>query len=64
MRLHHPTPDELGFEAAERLYIDPDACIDRGLCAEACPVRATYPEDDLPDEWRPFVEANAAYYRA
>ncbi len=59
----HPTKEEGDFEAAEQLYIDPDTCIDCGLCVDECPVAAIFPEEDLPAEWAAFVEKNAAYFQ-
>jgi NAD-dependent dihydropyrimidine dehydrogenase PreA subunit len=59
----HPRQDEAEFEEVEHLYINPDECIDCGACESACPVSAIYPEDAVPDEWRHFVEINAAYFR-
>jgi NAD-dependent dihydropyrimidine dehydrogenase PreA subunit len=58
----HPTKDEADFETSDQLYIDPDTCIDCGLCVDECPVRAIYPEEDLPDEWRKYVQVNIDYY--
>ncbi|QDU70351.1 4Fe-4S dicluster domain-containing protein [Mucisphaera calidilacus] len=58
----HPTPDEDDFEGAQQLFIDPDTCIDCGLCVDECPVKAIFPEEDLPEEWAAFVEKNAQYY--
>ncbi|HSU65650.1 MAG TPA: 4Fe-4S binding protein [Tepidisphaeraceae bacterium] len=58
-----PGREEEAFEQAEQLYIDPDVCVDCDLCAQECPVRAIFPQDDLPAEWRSFVEKNAAFYR-
>jgi NAD-dependent dihydropyrimidine dehydrogenase PreA subunit len=55
----HPRSDEPGFEDAKQLYIDPDPCIDCGLCAGECPVRAIYQDVDLPDELRHFIQINA-----
>jgi NAD-dependent dihydropyrimidine dehydrogenase PreA subunit len=45
------------------LFINPDHCIDCGLCVEECPVSAIFAESDLPAEWAAFAEKNAAYYR-
>jgi ferredoxin len=59
----HPTKEEEDFATEEMLYIDPDVCIDCGLCVDECPVKAIFPEDDLPEEWRKFVEINVAYYQ-
>ena len=59
----HPTADEAGFAAAEQLYIDPAVCIDCAMCAAECPVNAIFADDELPEEWRDFIEKNAAHYR-
>jgi len=59
----HPTKNEAGFADSPMLHIDPDHCINCGMCQEECPVRAIFPEEDLPAEWASFVERNAAYYR-
>jgi NAD-dependent dihydropyrimidine dehydrogenase PreA subunit len=59
----HPTPDEADWADHEQLYIDPDECIDCDACVEACPVDAITSEDQVPEEWRRFIEINAAYYR-
>lgn len=42
----------------DMLYIDPDECIDCGVCVDECPVQAIFPEEDLPDEWKHFSEIN------
>ncbi len=59
----HPTPDEPGYDEVEQLFIDPEECIDCDACVEACPVDAITPEDEVPPEWRHFIELNADYYR-
>ena len=59
----HPTKDEADFAAAEQLYINPEPCIDCGLCVEECPVKAIFQEDDLPAEWSDYLERNANHYR-
>ena len=58
----HPTKDEAEFEQEEMLYIDPETCIDCGLCVDECPVKAIFPEEDLPEEWASYIEKNSAYY--
>ncbi|MHC4080242.1 MAG: 4Fe-4S dicluster domain-containing protein [Planctomycetota bacterium] len=45
------------------LYIDPDTCIDCGLCVDECPVEAIFPEEDLPEEWQKYIEINANWYQ-
>jgi ferredoxin len=59
----HPTKDEAAFATSEMLYIDPETCIDCGLCVDECPVKAIFPEEDLPEEWKKFIEINTAYYK-
>ena len=59
----HPTPAEATpFAAAQQLFIDPNPCIDCGLCAGECPVSAIYQDSDLPAEWKDFIARNAAFY--
>jgi ferredoxin len=42
--------------------IDPDTCIDCGACAPECPVDAIYPEDEVPAEYKDWIEKNRAFY--
>lgn len=41
------------------MFIHPDECIDCGACEPECPVDAIFSEDDLPEKWDSFVQANA-----
>ncbi len=59
----HPTKEEAEFADAKQLYIDPDTCIDCGLCVDECPVNAIFSEDDLPEEMEQFIARNADYYQ-
>jgi ferredoxin len=52
----HTTPD------APQNYIDPDICIECEQCVLVCPVNAIFLDSEVPDEWRPFVEVNAAFF--
>lgn len=44
---------------AERLYIDPDVCIDCGACIPACPVRAIADAIDLDPADERWIAINA-----
>ena len=46
-------------EGPNMLVIDPDECIDCAVCIPECPVNAIYPEEDLPEDQRQFVQINA-----
>ena len=41
------------------IVIDPDECIDCAVCIPECPVNAIYPEEDVPEDQREFIEINA-----
>jgi ferredoxin len=59
----HPVPGAPGFDKAEQLYIDPETCIDCGLCVDECPVQAIFPQDDVPAEWRKYIQINADHFK-
>lgn len=52
-------PVDCFHEGVNFLTIDPDVCIDCGLCVPECPTQAIFPEEDLPDKWAEYVEINA-----
>lgn len=56
-------PVDCIHEGPDQFYIDPDECIDCGACEPECPVQAIFPEDDVPDKWKSFIEKNANYYK-
>jgi NAD-dependent dihydropyrimidine dehydrogenase PreA subunit len=60
----HPRKDEGSFVDVPQLYIDPKECICCAACVPVCPVNAIYFEDDLPAEWKSFVQVNALWYAA
>jgi NAD-dependent dihydropyrimidine dehydrogenase PreA subunit len=62
----HPAKNidgEEAFDAAPQLYIDPDVCIDCGACVPECPVEAIFMDDELPEEFREYIQINADYYK-
>ncbi len=51
-------PVEAFHEADDRLYINPDTCIDCDLCVPECPVEAIYPDTDVPEDQEAWIEKN------
>lgn len=41
------------------LYIDPEECIDCEACVPECPVEAIYLDENVPEEWKSYIELNA-----
>ncbi len=59
----HPRKDESGFAEAAQLYINPDECIDCGACEPVCPVTAIFPEDEVPEKWKHFIQINYDHWK-
>ena len=58
----HPRKDEANFEEVAQLFIHPTDCIDCGACVPVCEYNAIFPVDELPEEFKAAIEANAKYY--
>lgn len=52
-----------GKDEDEMLYIQPDECIDCGACVSECPVSAIFPADQVPPQWKAFIQKNADYFK-
>ena len=50
-------------EGETMLVIDPDECIECGVCVNECPVHAIYSDDEVPDKWRDYIDLNARHAR-
>ena len=46
------------------LVIDPDVCIDCGLCIPECPVHAIYTEEEVPEPYKGWTQKNADLFEA
>ncbi|MEX5718016.1 MULTISPECIES: ferredoxin [Geodermatophilus] len=55
-------PVDCIYEGERMLYIHPDECVDCGACEPVCPVEAIYYEDDVPDKWKDFYDANVEFF--
>jgi NAD-dependent dihydropyrimidine dehydrogenase PreA subunit len=55
-------PVDCIYEGKRMLYIHPDECVDCGACEPVCPVEAIYYEDDTPEQWKGFYDANVHFF--
>lgn len=51
-------PVEAFHELDDRLYINPDTCIDCDACVPECPVEAIFSDMALPEEYADWLEKN------
>ncbi|MBS1806058.1 MAG: 4Fe-4S binding protein [Acidobacteria bacterium] len=58
----HPRRDEVAFAEAKQVYIEPERCICCGACVPVCPVNAIFLAEDLPPQWKDYVQTNAEWY--
>jgi ferredoxin len=54
-------PVDCIHETEQMLVIDPSECIDCAACESACPVEAIFPDDGVPEQWKPFLQINGAW---
>ena len=52
-------PVDCIYELDDMVVINPDECIDCGLCEPECPVNAIYVDSDVPDNFKHYIEMNA-----
>ena len=45
------------------LVIDPDTCIDCGLCIPECPIHAIYTEDEVPEPYKDWTQKNKDLFK-
>ena len=52
-------PVDCFYEGENFLVINPDECIDCGLCEPECPVNAIFEENELPEDQKEYLQINA-----
>ncbi len=52
-------PVDCFYEGENFLVINPDECIDCGLCEPECPVNAIFEENELPEDQKDYLKINA-----
>jgi ferredoxin len=57
-----PTKDETDLGTVPQLYVNLTECIDCGGCMPICPTGSIYTTDDIPEEYKHFIEKNAARF--
>ncbi len=55
-------PVDCIYEGETMYYIHPDECIECAACEPECPVEAIFAEEDIPPEWRHFIQVNADFF--
>ena len=55
-------PVDCIYEGKRMLYIHPDECVDCGACEPVCPVEAIFYEDDTPEQWKDYYDANVDFF--
>lgn len=51
-------PVDCIYEGDDMVYINPDECIDCGLCEPECPVTAIFVDSDVPANLRDYIARN------
>ena len=56
-------PVDCIHEGPKMLYINPDECIDCGLCEPVCPVNAIFLDLEVPSQWQGNIQENADFFK-
>ena len=59
----HEGVREINSKEFDMLFINPDECIDCGLCEPECPVTAIFADSDVPKQYENYIQLNADFFR-
>jgi NAD-dependent dihydropyrimidine dehydrogenase PreA subunit len=45
-----------------QMFVNPNECIGCWACVHVCPVQAIYEDDEVPEEWRDYIQKNAEFF--
>ena len=57
-------PVDCIYEGDQQLFIHRDECIDCGACEPECPVTAIFPEEDVPQAQKQYVQINRDVFKS
>lgn len=57
-------PVDCIYEGGRMYYIQPDECVNCGLCVSVCPVEAIFVENTLPEKWECYLAVNRDFFGA
>jgi NAD-dependent dihydropyrimidine dehydrogenase PreA subunit len=55
-------PVDCIYDGIRKGYIQPDECVDCGACEVVCPVSAIFLADELPSEWRHYIQIEREFF--
>ena len=55
-------PVDCIYEGKQQFYINPEECIDCGVCVPECPEKAIYPADEVPEKWIHDIVINYEFF--
>ncbi|MCY4369662.1 MAG: 4Fe-4S binding protein [bacterium] len=55
-------PVDCIHEGEDQFYIDPIECVDCYACVPVCPVKAIFPDDEVPERYIAYIDKNYLYF--